>query len=524
MKKTTRLMLVSLVTLAMLLTLFPAAAGAQEAQGFRWPPHQPQLYKVTLTVEEGSGTVETDDGKTSYKSGDSVTIIATPDEGYEFIKWKNTSNSFDVSDLATFTFDMPRRDITRRAYFRLKTYEINVSADPTAGGTVSGGGTYNHGDSVTVVAEADVDRGYVFVNWTEGDNEVSTDATYTFEALADRDLVANFKRVWTLQVIADPPEGGTVIPEGIGEYSLDTIPPDPVLVTAQANPGYAFINWTYTSKITPVPRFLSSSPEIEYQKEQYAYHVVLTANFERLPVPGISITKEASKSSAYRGDEVTYTITVENTGEVDFYEVYLSDPMLGLNNVDIGPLYASGSEGETTFTESYTYTVPSDQPYGPMVNTASVEACGEGGYAAYSIVPNGNQYYDDDGLCASDEDSATVEIRKRPSRPGGGSSGSYSPDDYDWGPSEPTPPQPQPEPEPEPEEEVTEIIPEVPEAPPATPVEVTEEIPEEAPEEVVEEVTPELPKTGGNALLLLGLGSLLGGAGILFERRRARKR
>lgn len=156
-----------------------------------------------------------------------------------------------------------------------------------------------------------------------------------------------------------------------------------------------------------------------------------------------------------------------------------------------------------------------------MKNTASVEAYyGEGGIAAFSIVPNGDQYYEPVKASAF----FTVEIIERPSRPGGGSSGSYSPDDYNWGPPESNQPQPQPEPEPEPEEEVTEIIPEVPEAPPATPVEVTEETPEEAPEEVVEEVTPELPKTGGNALLLLGLGSLLGGAGILFERRRARKR
>ncbi|HPF19773.1 MAG TPA: hypothetical protein PLC88_00375, partial [Syntrophomonas sp.] len=61
----------------------------------------------------------------------------------------------------------------------------------TAGGSVSGAGTYSDGASVT--AEAVTQAGYTFVNWTEGGSEVSQSASYTFSISADRDLTAHFQ-------------------------------------------------------------------------------------------------------------------------------------------------------------------------------------------------------------------------------------------------------------------------------------------------------------------------------------------
>ncbi len=52
-------------------------------------------------------------------------------------------------------------------------------------------GTYNHGESCTLIATAN--EGYTFVNWTENGEEVSTDATYSFEVTGDRNLIANFE-------------------------------------------------------------------------------------------------------------------------------------------------------------------------------------------------------------------------------------------------------------------------------------------------------------------------------------------
>ncbi|MBK9317300.1 MAG: hypothetical protein IPM55_24085 [Acidobacteria bacterium] len=72
----------------------------------------------------------------------------------------------------------------------VQTFNVVTSASPIAGGSTSGGGTYNSGSSVTVAAAANA--GYTFVNWTEDGLVVSVLASYTFDVGANRVLVANF--------------------------------------------------------------------------------------------------------------------------------------------------------------------------------------------------------------------------------------------------------------------------------------------------------------------------------------------
>jgi hypothetical protein len=69
-------------------------------------------------------------------------------------------------------------------------YHVEVSANPTAGGSVSGGGTYLK--DATVQIEAVASEGYHFVNWTENGVEVSKNAAMTLTVTANRSLVANF--------------------------------------------------------------------------------------------------------------------------------------------------------------------------------------------------------------------------------------------------------------------------------------------------------------------------------------------
>ena len=70
---------------------------------------------------------------------------------------------------------------------------ITASANPTNGGTVSGGGTYTIGSTCTLTATPY--SGFEFVNWTENGEEVSTNATYSFEVTRSRTLVANFENM-----------------------------------------------------------------------------------------------------------------------------------------------------------------------------------------------------------------------------------------------------------------------------------------------------------------------------------------
>ena len=72
-------------------------------------------------------------------------------------------------------------------------FTITATAEPAAGGTIEGADTYYLGEMCTLTATAN--QGYQFVNWTENGEEVSTEAEYSFEVTAGRELVANFEEV-----------------------------------------------------------------------------------------------------------------------------------------------------------------------------------------------------------------------------------------------------------------------------------------------------------------------------------------
>ena len=73
----------------------------------------------------------------------------------------------------------------------MPSYNVVATANPAEGGEVSGAGTYEVGEICTLTATAN--EGYTFINWTENNEVVSTEAEYTFTVDGDRTLVANFE-------------------------------------------------------------------------------------------------------------------------------------------------------------------------------------------------------------------------------------------------------------------------------------------------------------------------------------------
>ncbi len=139
---------------------------------------------VTSSAPAAGGTTS---GGGTFNSGSSVTVTATANTGYAFVNWTEGANAVSTSASYTFTLSANR---TLVANFTAIPYTVVTSSAPAAGGTTSGGGTFNSGSSVTVTATAN--SNYAFVNWTEGANAVSTSASYTFTISANRTLVANF--------------------------------------------------------------------------------------------------------------------------------------------------------------------------------------------------------------------------------------------------------------------------------------------------------------------------------------------
>ena len=145
------------------------------------------LYVDDVTIVEGQ---DPSTGNGNFNHGESCTVTATPNTGYHFVNW--TENGTAVSSDASYTFTVTSdRDLVANFSQTLPSYTISVSANPTNGGTVTGEGTYEQGQSCTLTATAA--DGYTFTNWTKNGAQVSTNANYTFTVTETATYVANFE-------------------------------------------------------------------------------------------------------------------------------------------------------------------------------------------------------------------------------------------------------------------------------------------------------------------------------------------
>ena len=132
-----------------------------------------------LYIYDGTSTSDTQIGKYSGTTSPG-TVTATNAAGALTFKFTSDQSQVYSGWVATVTCVYPERT-------------ISATVQPTESGTVTGAGSYTQGETCTLTATAS--EGYTFVNWTEDDEEVSTEATYSFEVTADRNLVANFEEV-----------------------------------------------------------------------------------------------------------------------------------------------------------------------------------------------------------------------------------------------------------------------------------------------------------------------------------------
>ena len=73
------------------------------------------------------------------------------------------------------------------------TYQVTATASPSYGGTVNGSDSYDCGGGCTLTAVPV--EGYMFCSWTENGAIVSTEPTYSFTVMGDRNIEANFVEV-----------------------------------------------------------------------------------------------------------------------------------------------------------------------------------------------------------------------------------------------------------------------------------------------------------------------------------------
>ena len=251
-------------------------------------------------IPEHSGSVT---GNGQYYEGNEVSIIAYPNENYEFAALMDGET--ELTAITPYTYTMPAENKTLTAVFRGVEMIITATANPVAGGTISGAGTYRYGKDAIVTAITNA--GYEFVNWTdENDEVISTNTSYTFTVSENVAFTANFELIpvitpttYTVTVLSDGTDAS-----GAGDYEETEI----VHIDAGTPPsGQQFVNWT-------------ASPDVEFENPNSATTffnmpasaVTVTANFEPVPfftpasytVTVLSEGKDASGSGDYEEAEI----------------------------------------------------------------------------------------------------------------------------------------------------------------------------------------------------------------------------
>lgn len=187
----------------------------------------------SITCQPNVGQAGTVSGGGSFFFGQTCVLQATPLGVYHFIKW--TENGVDVSQSATYSFVVEtNHDFV--AHFH-REVSIAATVSPEGSGNITGTGTFYDGDPVSLTATANT--GWSFVNWTENGSVVSTNASLSFTAEENRNLVANFEMIMhNVSVTANIGAAGTVT--GGGEYQEGT----QATVSAQPNTNFEFVRWT----------------------------------------------------------------------------------------------------------------------------------------------------------------------------------------------------------------------------------------------------------------------------------------
>ncbi len=190
----------------------------------------------TLTTSAGAnGSIDPAAGAHRYDEDTSVTVTATPDEGYRIASWGDDCNAasgttctltMDADKTASVTFEaLPQHTLTTSA-------GANGSIDPAAGEH-----SYAVGTSVTVTATPDA--GYRIASWGDDCSQVSgTTCELTMDA--DKTASVTFEPATHTLTVTEMGAGGSVTPAGTTTHDSGT----EVTLTASWNDAtHSFTGW-----------------------------------------------------------------------------------------------------------------------------------------------------------------------------------------------------------------------------------------------------------------------------------------
>jgi hypothetical protein len=242
------------------------------------------LLSYDLTTQSTDGGQATSPGEDTfaYDCGTVVALVAAAEEGYYFVNWSGDVDAIANINAPTTTITM-RGDYSATANFeQIPPEQFVLTTSSTAGGVVStpgeGSSLYDEDAVVDLVAEAE--ECYQFVSWT-GDTVADPNSAATNVTVdGAKNVTANFALL-SYDLTTNSTDGGEVTSpvEGTSAYDCGTV----VNLTAAADEGYYFVNWT--GDVSTVDNVNGSVTTITMQ-DNYA----ISANFEQIPPEQFTLT------------------------------------------------------------------------------------------------------------------------------------------------------------------------------------------------------------------------------------------
>ena len=249
-------------------------------------------YQLTSQASPSADGSVTPASGSYYAGGATIPVTATANAAFQFVNWTSTGGSFDSTTSASTNFHMPSAPATATGNFAAATVQITILTSPAnllvsvdGGPPTAAPLTENWVPSSShTIATSSPQTGapgvqYVWSSWSDG-GTISHPITVPAAATT---YVATFNTQYQLTTQASPPYAGSVTPAPGSFYAGGAIIP----VTATANAGFQFSNWTSTGGT-----FDSTTPATTNFHMPSA-PVTVTGNF----VPAVQITIATSPAN-----------------------------------------------------------------------------------------------------------------------------------------------------------------------------------------------------------------------------------
>lgn len=248
-----------------------------------------QYYNIQI-LNDGNGTATSD--KTTAHIGETISINAVPNNGYEFSNWEVISGSINVKDIKSSNseFIMDASDIIIKANFKSinkdedkpSLYNIIVKTDGNGEASSSKTVAYEHD---TIEISATPHEGYEFDTWVVEYGNVTIKDKYNSNSefnVTKHDvlIVAKFKEKAKAK---ETKYNITVLTDGNGTASANKLiakKGETVKLTAKPAPGYKFNKWAVETGGVKVAnnKFTMKSKD-----------VIVVATFKKIDVPPVII-------------------------------------------------------------------------------------------------------------------------------------------------------------------------------------------------------------------------------------------